>query len=117
MRDATDIQAADTGALSAEQVDALIRRLADQRAAMAPVHPAVPPLDPAASHQADNMLWHVRPAPYAAALELSMYHPGLGWISMLMSRAQIEDLQDAIVYALRGMPEIANSAAPARPRR
>eukprot|EP01037_Dinobryon_pediforme_P002031 gene2031-2069_t len=78
---------------------------------MLPAHPVEPPVDQAQIHQADNMLWHVRPSSDAtSAIELSLFHPGLGWTSMKMSRAQIEDMQDAIALALRDMPMIYNKA-------
>ena len=95
----------------ARALDAEIRALAGRRALLLPAHPVEPPRDPTQSYQADNMLWHVGPASDASsALELSFYHPGLGWISMKMSRAQIEDMQDAMAMALREMPMIHNKA-------
>jgi hypothetical protein len=95
---------------TAAELDAQIRALAAQRAATPPGHPVEPPVDPARMFRADNMLWHVRPAPDAAALEIALYHPGLGWTGILMSRAQIEDLQDCIADALRRMPVRFNGA-------
>ena len=105
----------DLDALSAAEIDSLIRRLAARRAQMQPVHPAEPPDDPERIHHADNMLWHVRASRTKRALEIAMYHPGLGWTSMLMSRGQIEDFEDAIVYALREMPDVVNLAVAAEP--
>jgi hypothetical protein len=96
-------------------IDAEIKALAARRAAMRPGHPVIPPVDPTMVHEADNMLWHVRPAVGVSAIELAMFHPGLGWTSMKMSRAQVEDLQDAIALALRDMPLITNNAAPGQP--
>lgn len=106
-----ELSTLDLDALSAPEIDTLIRQLAAKRAGMQPVHPAEPPNDPGQIHHADNMLWHVRASRTERALEIAMYHPGLGWTSMLMSRAQIEDLDDAIVYALRDMPDVVNLAA------
>jgi hypothetical protein len=95
----------------AEAIEAQIRDLAAKRALLSPGHPVEPPRDPALVHHADNMLWHVRPAADAtSAIELSLYHPGLGWISIKMSRAQIEDLQDSVTMALQDMPIIHNKA-------
>ncbi len=93
----------------APKLDAEIRALAAQRAALAPGHPVVPPTDPCEVFQADNMLWHVRPSADRAAVELSMYHPGLGWTSMHLSRAQVEDLQDAFAAALRDLRPVFNA--------
>ena len=98
----------DIDGLDALAVDKLIDRLATRRATLRPIHPALPPDDPDAIHHADDMLWHVRPARGRSALEFALYHPGLCWTSILMSRAQIEDLQDAIAWAIRDMPDILN---------
>lgn len=95
----------------AEAIDAEIRALAAKRASLSPGHPVEPPRDQSLVHHADNMLWHVRPsADASSAVELSLYHPGLGWISIKMSRAQIEDMQDATSMALRDLPMIHNKA-------
>ncbi len=90
-------------------IDAQIRALAATRATLSPGHPVAPPTDPALMHHADNMLWHVRPL--SGAVELALYHPGLGWTGMPMSRAQIQDLQDALTVALQDLPMILNKAA------
>ncbi len=89
------------------EVDALdreIRALVVRRSEMVPNPSVVPPDDPAQGYRADNLMWNVRPAPDAAALELGLYHSGLGWVTMLLSRAQIEDLNDAMTFALRALP-------------
>ncbi len=95
--------------LTAPELDAEIRALAAQRAATEPGHPVTPPTDASEVFQADNMLWHVRPAADLAAVELALYHPGLGWTSMYLSRAQVEDLQDAFAAALRGLKPVFNA--------
>lgn len=88
--------------LSAGAVDELMRRLADCRARMTPVHPAEPTGD-APIYTGDNLLWCVRPAPHASALEFGIQHPGLGWITMPLSRAQVEDLTTSIAFALQDL--------------
>jgi hypothetical protein len=99
----------------AASLDAQIRALAEQRAALLSSHPVVPPQDPAQLYRADNMLWHVRPATGVAAVEIAFYNPGLGWVSVLMSRAQIEDLQTEINFAVTQLPTIVNLSSPAKP--
>ncbi len=94
-------------------LDRQIRDFAARRAAMRPSHPVTPPIDPAEMHRADNMLWHVRPAPGGGGVEIALYHPGLGWTGMVMSRAQIEDLQDTIAASLRELPVRLNPASQA----
>lgn len=91
--------------LSAAGVDDLIRRLAAHRAKMTPINPAEPPADPAKRHASDNLLWSVEPSPHRPAIEFAMQHPGLGWSVMTLSRAQAEDLQTSIEFALAKLPE------------
>jgi hypothetical protein len=99
----------------AATLDAQIRTLTEQRAALLSSHPVVPPQDPAQLYRADNMLWHVRPAAGVAAVEIAFYNAGLGWVSVLMSRAQIEDLQTEINFAVTQLPTIVNLSSPAKP--
>jgi len=91
--------------LSADAVDALIRDLAAARARMVPVHPAEPPDDPARLHYSDNLLWSVEAAPDRAAIGFAMQHPGLGWMTMRLSREQVEDLQTSFEFELAKVPE------------
>lgn len=88
--------------LSAAAVDDLMQALADCRARMTPVHSAEP-VAHATIYTGDNLLWSVRPAPHASALELGIQHPGLGWIMMPLSRAQVEDLTTSIAFALQDL--------------
>jgi len=90
--------------LSALDIDALIHRLATVRAQMTPIHPAEPPDDAAQLHKSDNLLWTVRPVPNRAAIEFALQHPGLGWSAIWLSRAQAEDLQTSIEFALAKLP-------------
>ncbi|MPZ38061.1 MAG: hypothetical protein GEU95_08335 [Rhizobiales bacterium] len=99
----------DRSQLKASQVDDLIRRLAKHRARMKPVHPAEPPVDESTTLAGDNLLWCVRSAPQMSALELGIQHPGLGWIMLQLSRAQVEDLQTSLAFSL-------NDLQPVRPR-
>src|SRR5689334_15056694 len=94
----------DSSQLTAAEVDDLIRRLAEQRTKMKPVHSAEPPRDPQALLTGDNLLWCVRAAPELAALELGIQHPGIGWIVMPLSRAQVEDLQTSLEFSLNDLP-------------
>jgi hypothetical protein len=91
--------------LSAADIDHLIRDLAAVRAKMAPVHPAEPPDDPAKLHQSDNLLWSVKATPQKAAIRFATQHPGLGWMAMWLSRAQVEDLQTSFEFELVKLPE------------
>jgi hypothetical protein len=91
--------------LSAPDIDRLIRDLAAVRARMTPVHPAEPPDDPAKLHHSDNLLWTVKAAPEKSAIQFSTQHPGLGWIAMWLSRAQVEDMQTSFEFELVKIPE------------
>jgi hypothetical protein len=91
--------------LSAVDVDALIRHLAAARAGMTPIHPAEPPDDPDKLHHSDNLLWTVKAAPQKSAIQFATQHPGLGWMSMWLSRAQVEDLQTSFEFELVKLPQ------------
>lgn len=93
-------------ALSASDIDKLIRDLAAIRAGMTPVQPAEPPNDPDKLHQGDNLLWSVKAVPQKAAIQFATQHPGLGWTVMSLSRAQVEDLQTSFEFELVKIPEV-----------
>ena len=90
--------------LGAHDVDQLIRDLAALRAQMTPIHPAVPPADPDRLHQGDNLLWSVKAAPQRSAIQFATQHPGLGWMAVWLSRAQVEDLQTSLEFELVKIP-------------
>jgi hypothetical protein len=91
--------------LNAVDVDALIRDLAAARARMTPIHPAEPPDDPEKLHHSDNLLWTVKAAPQKSAIQFATQHPGLGWMAMWLSRAQVEDLQTSFEFELVKLPQ------------
>jgi len=42
----------------------------------------------------------VKAAPEKSTIQFATQHPGLGWISMWLSRAQVEDLQTSFEFEL-----------------
>jgi len=90
--------------LGASDVDSLIHDLAAARARMSPIHPAEPPDDPDKLHHSDNLLWSVKAAPQKSAIQFATQHPGLGWVAMWLSRAQVEDLQTSFEFELVKLP-------------
>lgn len=103
--DATKLNVSIDGELSALDVDALIHDLAAARAKMTSIHPAEPPDDPDKLHHSDNLLWTVKAAPQKSAIQFATQHPGLGWMSMWLSRAQVEDLQTSFEFELVKLPQ------------
>ena len=99
--------------LTTDEVDDLIRRLAELRAGMKPVHPAEPSPEPARTFTGDNLLWCVRAAPHISALEVGIQHPGLGWIVVPLSRAQVEDFQTCLEFSLNDLPPVGPRIRPA----
>src|SRR6185295_10850942 len=91
-----------TADLAANDIDKLIRDLAAVRARMTP---ADPPADPAKVHHSDNLLWTVKAAPEKSAIQFATQHPGLGWMAMWLSRAQVEDMQTSFEFELVKIPE------------
>jgi len=104
-KDAATLNVSIDGELSAVDVDALIRHLAAARAKMTPIHPAEPPDDPEKLLHSDNLLWTVKAAPEKSAIQFATQHPGLGWMSMWLSRAQVEDLQTSFEFELVKLPQ------------
>ena len=96
---------ASTAGLSALDVDRLIHELAAVRARMTPIHPAEPPGDPEKIHLGDNLLWSVKAVPQKSVIQFAVQHPGLGWMAMWLSRAQVEDLQTSFEFELVKLPE------------
>jgi hypothetical protein len=94
-----------TADLTAADIDKLVRDLAAIRSKMTPVHPAEPPDDPARLHHGDNLLWSVKAAPEKSAVQFATQHPGLGWTSMWLSRAQVEDLLTSFEFESAKIPE------------
>lgn len=88
-----------TTRLSAPMVDELMRTLAGCRAQMRPVHAAEPPADRAESYCGDNLLWTVSPSAHQAAVDIGVQHPGLGWLVLTLSRAQVEDLTASLAFS------------------
>jgi hypothetical protein len=97
-------QGASSVELSASDVDRLIHDLATLRAKMTPIHPAEPPSDLARLHQGDNLLWSVKALPQKSVIQFAIQHPGLGWMAMWLSRAQVEDLQTSFEFELVKVP-------------
>lgn len=96
--------------MSAKRLDALIATLIERRSRMRPGPSAIPPAEPGLMLEADNLLWEVRPASSGRGAELALYHPGLGWTAVSLSRAQIEDMADAFAFALNELPVRLNPA-------
>jgi len=96
---------ASTAELSATEVDGLIHDLAALRARMTPIHPAEPPNDPEKLYHGDNLLWSVKAIPRESAIQFAAQHPGLGWMAMWLSRAQVEDLITSFEFELVKIPE------------
>ena len=96
---------ASSAELSANEVDRLIHDLAALRAKMTPIHPAEPPSDPEKLYHGDNLLWSVKAVPQKSAIQFAAQHPGLGWMAMWLSRAQVEDLQTSFEFELVKLPE------------
>lgn len=85
---------------SSTQLDGYIYELVRHRSEMLPVHSAEPRFTPGELYTGDNLLWCVRPSEQMEAIELCVQHPGIGWIVLILSRAQVEDLQTSIEFAL-----------------
>ena len=84
----------------------LIARLAEVRAGMTPAFSGSFTPGQTPSHQCDNLMWECRPDASRRGLTLAFQHPGLGWISLRLSRAQAEDLITSVEFALLELLQI-----------
>jgi len=50
-------------------------------------------------------LWSVKAAPDKSVIQFATQHPGLGWMAMWLSRAQVEDLITSFEFELVKIPE------------
>jgi hypothetical protein len=87
-------------ALTAEEIDRLVGDLAELRATMAPAHTGRISDEATAAFHADNLLWETFPDRALRGVVLALNHAGLGWISVRLSRAQIEDLVTSFEFSL-----------------
>src|ERR687884_197265 len=55
------------------------------------------------AHDCDNLIWEIQPDPSRRGVTIAFQHAGLGWLSLRLSRAQIEDLITGIEFALADM--------------
>lgn len=119
LTDDARIAVLDTGSgtplrLDAGAVSALVARLAEMRAQMTPAFTGsyVSGVTPAIA--GDNLLWEAMPDPARRGIDLAVQNPGLGWLSLRLSRAQVEDLVMAIAFAVAELSRPApGSALPA----
>lgn len=94
--------------LNADELEALIANLASLRAEMTPVHSGQFVPGYTASYECDNLLWSTMPDPGKRGLLIAFQNSGLGWITMRMSRAQIEDLVTNIEFSLLDLSRAQN---------
>lgn len=86
--------------MDADQISALIAQLAEARARMMPAFTGTFVPGQTRVHPCDNLLWEVAPAPSRRGLALGFFNQGIGWVSIHLSRAQIEDLLASIEFSL-----------------
>lgn len=89
--------------LDAGGIDRLIVDLAAARARMEPPLSARFKSGETAAHNCDNLLWDIQPDPSRRGITIAFQHAGLGWLSLRLSRAQIEDLITSIEFTLADM--------------
>ncbi|GKY90117.1 hypothetical protein [Sinisalibacter aestuarii] len=84
----------------AAELDRMIADLVAVRAAMQPAKQVALTAGETPVYDCDNLLWDTLPDPSRRGVVLAMYHSGLGWVTMRLSRAQIEDLITGIEFSL-----------------
>ncbi|MBV8838349.1 MAG: hypothetical protein JO000_17590 [Alphaproteobacteria bacterium] len=91
--------------LDAAAIDRLIAELAAVRAQMAPPFSGRFRTGETPAHDCDNLLWEIQADPSRRGVTIAFQHAGFGWLSLRLSRAQIEDLITSIEFTLAGMPD------------
>ena len=89
--------------LDAAAIDRLIADLAAARALMAPSFSGRFRIGDTPAHNCDNLIWEILPDPSRRGVTIAFQHAGLGWLSLRLSRAQIEDLITGIEFTLAEM--------------
>jgi hypothetical protein len=89
--------------LDAAAIDRLIADLAAARALMAPSFSGRFRIGNTPAHNCDNLIWEIQPDPSRRGVTIAFQHAGLGWLSLRLSRAQIEDLITGIEFTLADM--------------
>jgi ABC-type phosphate transport system substrate-binding protein len=91
-----------TLALNAAEVDNMIVKLAEMRAAMKPPRPAGNPAPGTKISVATAGNWYVQAD--GAGIDLVVFHPGYGWVGLYMDRNSIEQLNRRLALAVRRVP-------------
>ena len=89
--------------LDAAAIDGLIADLAAARSLMAPPFSGRFKVGETPAHNCDNLMWDIQPDPSRRGVTIAFQHAGLGWLSLRLSRAQIEDLITGIEFTLADM--------------
>lgn len=84
----------------AAEIDTMIADLVALREGMSPARQVELTPGKTRVYECDNLLWDTRPAPARRGVMLAMYHGGLGWVTVSLSRAQLEDLVTDIEFPL-----------------
>jgi hypothetical protein len=96
----------DTSGMTADAVQQLIAVLAGARAVMTPPIPQTDPPAGEPSLSRDPMRWWAGPDYGPTRLCLALLHPGLGWVSMALQRAEAQELISGLQRILESRPTL-----------
>jgi hypothetical protein len=96
----------DTSGMTADAVQQLIAVLAGARAVMTPPIPQTDPPAGEPSLSRDPMRWWAGPDYGPTRLCLALLHPGLGWVSMALHRAEAQELISGLQRILESRPTL-----------
>lgn len=88
------------------EIDAMIADLVALRERMSPARKVELTPGETPVFECDNLLWDTQPAPARRGVMLAMYHGGLGWVTVSLSRAQLEDLVTDIEFSLVDLAQL-----------
>lgn len=90
----------------AAEIDTMIADLVALRERMSPARKVELIPGQTRVYECDNLLWDTRPAPTRRGVMLAIYHGGLGWVTVSLSRAQLEDLVTDIAFSLAELAQL-----------
>lgn len=94
------------GTCDVAEIDAAIAELVALRAQMSPARKVEHTPGETQVYECDNLLWDTLPDPSRRGVMIAHYHGGLGWVTVRLSRAQLEDLVTDIQFSLADLARL-----------
>lgn len=100
-RAALSVPPGQTTELDAAAVETLIWQLAGTREAMAPKRETSNPVPGTRIAGGADMRWYVEPGPEAGSIQIALFHPGFGWMGIVLDAPGVDGFTSAVATAAR----------------